>query len=124
MRPARTKTVLVVADPLVGETVRDVLSYLGVACVVAASSRDAVKELWRGVPALVLVDLDRDSRFLADEDAAALLVDVPVVALVEDGADYRGPRLSKPLRIDRLLETVERFCLSPQAGAVAVPVPG
>ena len=114
--------ILVVDDDAdIRDTLRDALEFEGYAVSVAANGRDAWETLRSpALPALILLDLMmpvmNGAEFLGLLRADDRLRKVPVVVVTALGsvaptvkAESQG-YLPKPLELERLLETVARYC--------------
>jgi CheY-like chemotaxis protein len=119
--------ILVVDDDVdIRDTLREALEFEGYSVSVAANGRDAWEALRsRALPALILLDLMmpvmNGAEFLGLLRADARLRTVPVVVVTALGsiaptvkAESQG-YLAKPLELERLLETVARYCTRSQA---------
>jgi two-component system chemotaxis response regulator CheY len=116
--PAR---ILVVDDDTaIRESLRDVLADAGYDVVAAADGRQALG-MMTPRPSLMLVDLmmpELDGWELIDElQRTAPLADIPICVL-SAMTSHAPPKvsavLSKPVDLDRLLETVERLLQQPK----------
>jgi two-component system, NtrC family, response regulator HydG len=113
-------TILVVDDdPGIRASLRDLLTSEGFEVRTAEDGQDALEQLdSMSVPSMILLDLRMPRldgwQFLARRDPASPAGRVPVVllsglAFIRDApgvADF----LSKPIRTDKLLDCVRRFC--------------
>jgi CheY-like chemotaxis protein len=114
--------ILVVDDDAdIRETLRDALEFEGYAVDVAANGRDAWESLRpEALPALILLDLMmpvmNGAEFLRLLRSDAQMKSVPVVVVTAFGASAGGVAaesqglLPKPLDLELLLRTVERYC--------------
>lgn len=122
MDTSRTHTILVVDDdPDIRESVADVLAIEGYRVATAANGLEALEYLRREpLPCLVLLDLSMPVcdgwTFCAEQQKDARIASVPVAilsALAHSHADtlqHTVARLGKPVKMDVLLETLERHC--------------
>jgi CheY-like chemotaxis protein len=121
--PTRCEVMVVEDDFSVRETLQELLEEEGFRVTPASNGREALDRL-RGVvrgPRLILLDLRMPVmdgwQFRAEMRADPLLSGIPVVVMSADTAlDQKCRDLSvagvlpKPVELDRLLETVHRFC--------------
>jgi len=116
------KTLLVVDDDTaIRESLADLLTDEGYAVVTAAHGGEALDRLRDGVrPCLILLDLMMPvmsgPEFYQAQQADPQLASIPVVIISADGnvrnkaQPYGGRYLSKPVKIDTVLDTIERYC--------------
>lgn len=108
-------------DRAVRETIQDVLEGDGFRVTQAANGREALDHLRRGLPRVILLDLMMpvmDGWQFRDElQRDPTYASIPVVVMSADaGLERKVARmeaaavLQKPVTLDRLLETVRRFC--------------
>lgn len=120
-RPKPPTVLVVDDDPAIRESVRDLLGSEGYDVRTATDGQDALEQLAKmEPPGLILLDLRMPRldgwQFLAQR-GEAIGLDVPVVLLsgmtfIRDApgvADF----LAKPIRPDKLLGCVRRFCKTP-----------
>lgn len=119
------KTVMIVDDDAgIRETLVDYLEDEGYAVVEAAHGQDAIVKL-RGlpevqVPCVILLDLMmpvmNGAQFFEEQQNDPLLSKIPVVVISADGnirekaQAFGGEYLRKPMKIDQVLDAVERHC--------------
>jgi CheY-like chemotaxis protein len=128
-RVAEECVVLIVDDdPDISETIAFLLDERGYRSERAANGKEALERLRRlPRPQLILLDLSMpvmDGReFRRRQLAAPELASIPVVvvtaasATANDHARMQTPGwLIKPIALDTLLHTVERYCLRPAQG--------
>lgn len=121
--PSRCQVMVIEDDFAVRETLQELLEEEGFQVTPASNGREALERL-RGVdagPRLILLDLRMPVMdgwaFRAEMQADPQLSGIPVVVMSADTAlDQKCQDLSvagvlpKPVELDRLLETVHRFC--------------
>jgi CheY-like chemotaxis protein len=115
--PAPDEVILVVEDERESrETLRELLEFEGYTVETAANGREALEILNRVEPCVVLLDLFMPvmdgwqvlERLRDDHRLAKLNVVVITSAVTNTPADV--PVLTKPLDLDRLMQTVEAAC--------------
>jgi CheY-like chemotaxis protein len=118
---ARPPVLVVDDDRDIRETLQELIEDEGFPAVVAKNGADALARMRERRPCLVILDLFMPvmdgAEFRRQQLADAALADVPVVvvsaaaSLDERVASMRPDGyLEKPLRLERLLEIVARFC--------------
>jgi CheY-like chemotaxis protein len=118
-----THLVLVVDDDSdIRETLSEVLRDEGYTVVTAADGRDALTKLRNemATPCVILLDLMMPVmtglQFYAEQQRDPSLAKIPVVVISADGnlhakaQAFGGEYLCKPVRIERVLDTLERHC--------------
>ncbi|NUQ76472.1 MAG: response regulator [Polyangiaceae bacterium] len=118
-----SKLVLVVDDdPDIRETVREILEEQGYRVVDAENGREALGRLRAGsMPDLILLDLSMPvmsgPEFCSEQQKDPKLSRIPVVVVTATGSpDQKVAKLPingllrKPVGLDELLGTVQRFC--------------
>jgi CheY-like chemotaxis protein len=122
------KLILVVEDDVdVARLLREVLEAEGYRTAVAGNGCEALDQLQKdGHPDLILLDMMMPVmdgwKFREEQRKLPALASIPVVIVTADG-DVRGKAASiqaaghvgKPLRIDSLLDEVERICGLPDS---------
>lgn len=124
--PGGGKPILLVDDNLdLQEALRDVLEEAGYATASARNGRKALEYLRsHDAPGVILLDImmpEMDGmQFRAEQLRDPALAEIPVVILSADGKlDQKLKELApagclrKPVQLDDLLDTVERFCGAP-----------
>jgi CheY-like chemotaxis protein len=126
---AQSGRILVIEDdPGTREAIQDALETEGYAVVTAIHGRDAFEQLRRmEPPCLILLDLMMPvmsgGEFLVALRATKELAHLPIVvvsAWPDEAEKIRGEIqgfVKKPIELDALCETVERFCLKRQDAA-------
>jgi CheY-like chemotaxis protein len=127
---APEKVVLVVDDDdMIRESLADLLSEEGYYVVTAMNGVEALEKL-RGSewprPNLILLDLMmpvmNGQQFFAQKQRDPDLTSIPVVVLSADpnvgkkALDFGGDFLSKPVRIETVLQAIERHCAEHPSG--------
>ncbi len=114
--------VLVVDDDAdIRETIEEILTSEGFAVDTARNGIEALERLRVGLPRLILLDLFMPGmdgiEFRRNQLADPMMAGVPtVVVSAADGLEHRVASLQlmgaleKPLHLDVLMQTVERFC--------------
>jgi CheY-like chemotaxis protein len=123
LHPHSSKLVLVVDDdPDIRETVREILEEQGYRVLDAENGLEALGRLRAGsMPDLILLDLSMPimggPEFCSERQKDPALSRIPVVVVTATGSpDQKVSRLlingllRKPVGLDELLGTVERFC--------------
>ena len=123
---AASQTVLVIDDDFdIRNVLSDVLGEAGFHVIAAADGLEALKLLrTRPLPGLILLDVRMPqmdgAAFRAEQSKDPALAKIPVVLLTADGkAESRHPdlgavaMLTKPVKIDDLVDTVSRHCGRP-----------
>ncbi len=117
-RSARGAVLVVDDEPAIVEVIRGVLEHEGFRVVTAANGAEALRELERRLPALVLLDMQMP---ILDGQAFVRAVrqrklDVPIVVMTAGSSAARWARelpveayLSKPFEIDGLVEVASRY---------------
>ena len=123
-RAACKHVVLVVDDdPGIRETLVDLLGDEGYQVVTAMNGVDALDKLnapSQARPCVILLDLTmpfmNGHQFFVEQQQNQALASIPVVVISADGALrkkaalFGGEYLSKPVRIERVLEAIARHC--------------
>jgi CheY-like chemotaxis protein len=126
-RAACNHVVLVVDDdPGIRETLVDLLGDEGYQVVTAMNGVDALDKLnapTQARPCVILLDLTmplmNGHQFFVEQQQNRALASIPVVVISADGALrkkaalFGGEYLSKPVRIERVLEAIARHCAAP-----------
>ncbi|HZH04311.1 MAG TPA: response regulator [Myxococcaceae bacterium] len=120
---APAKTVLIVDDDFdIRNVLSDVLEEAGYKVIAAADGGEALRHLrTRPLPGLILLDLLMPgmdgATFRAEQCKDPALSKIPVVLLTADGKVQEKHRsmgvvaaLKKPMHIDDLVNTVDRYC--------------
>jgi CheY-like chemotaxis protein len=114
--------VMIIDDDVdIRETIADLLEARGYRVIVSGDGAGAMAELKHGArPAVILLDLMMPglsgAEFRAQQLADAALAKIPVVVLsgargVDEAARQMGVEsLPKPVELDQLMRTVNRFC--------------
>jgi CheY-like chemotaxis protein len=119
-----TKTILLVEnDPDIREVILDILERRGYRTLAAEDGRDALHKLRVGAtrPCLILLDLTMPVmsgwEFMAEQASDPRIAGIPVVVMsaVANLDAHAGERtwaglLTKPVTLQRLLETVSLYC--------------
>jgi CheY-like chemotaxis protein len=131
------RTVLVVEDDReVRDAITEVLADFEYKALEAADGAEALKRLRDASirPCLILLDVMMPGMdgwaFRAEQEQDPAVKDIPVI-LLSAHTDVRSAAaemnvagfLAKPIAIDVLLETVERFCVLDKPGAAGGPAP-
>jgi CheY-like chemotaxis protein len=117
---AKRRIMVVDDDPGIGEAMADVLSDEGYAVQLARNGVEALRQLRDGErPAMILLDLMMPVMdgfgFRVEQSSDPVLKDIPVVVVTAGTLDDRVSSMScadvltKPIAIERLLETIERL---------------
>jgi CheY-like chemotaxis protein len=113
-----TEVLVVDDEPVIVEVIRGILEQQGFRVVTAANGAEALRELERQMPALVLLDmqmpiLDGQGFVRAVRERR---IEVPIVVMTAGSSAARWAKelpvnayLSKPFGIDRLVEVTSRF---------------
>ncbi|BDG09955.1 response regulator [Anaeromyxobacter paludicola] len=120
-RPASYDVLVVDDDADIRETVEEILSCEGFEVATARNGAEALERLRAGVPRLILLDLFMPVmdgvEFRRNQLADPALAGVPTVVIsAADALELRVSTLhltgalEKPLHLDVLMQTVERFC--------------
>ncbi|HZZ84148.1 MAG TPA: response regulator [Anaeromyxobacteraceae bacterium] len=120
-RPASFDVLIVDDDIDIRETVEEILSSEGFEVLTARNGAEALERLRDGLPRLILLDLFMPvmdgAEFRRNQLADPSLASVPTVVIsAADALEHRVAAmhltgaLEKPLHLDVLMETVERFC--------------
>jgi CheY-like chemotaxis protein len=118
------RVVLVVDDdPAIREALADLLGDEGYRVVTAMNGVEALDKLRapaQARPCVILLDLMmplmNGHQFFAEQQQDAALASIPIVVISADGgvrqkaASFGGEYLAKPVRIETVLEVVERHC--------------
>jgi CheY-like chemotaxis protein len=126
-QPVCERVVLVVDDdPGIREALADLLGEEGYHVVTAMNGVEALDKLREpslARPCVILLDLMmphmNGHQFFAEQQQDRELASIPIVVISADGAvrqkaaQFGGEFLSKPVRIERVLEAVERHCGAP-----------
>jgi CheY-like chemotaxis protein len=117
------RTVLVVDDDAtIRETLYDLLTDEGYTVYTGADGQDALKQLRQldKLPCLILLDLMMPvmsgQQFYAEQQRDPHLAPIPVCVISADATvqhkalAFGGEYLCKPMRFDRVMEVVERYC--------------
>ena len=121
------RVVLVVDDdPAIREALADLLGDEGYQVVTAMNGVEALDKLRAPLqrrPCVILLDLMmpymNGHQFFAEQQQDAALASIPIVVVSADAAvrqkaaSFGGGYLVKPVRIETVLEAVERHCASP-----------
>ena len=116
---ARARSVLVVDDDeMIQDSIREVLSDEGYDVVLAHNGVEALEKLRNGEqPFVILLDLMMPVmdgwQFRVEQKKDALLSKIPVIVITAAGSSVRGSIdadefMTKPVRLDDLLEAVRR----------------
>jgi CheY-like chemotaxis protein len=120
----KLREVLIVEDDLdIRETIAQILQDEGYRVRVAGNGREALERLREGAPppSVILLDLMMPImsgwQFRKEQEIDPKLSGIPVVVLTADGRIQEKARsiaasayLQKPIDLESLLDTVERFC--------------
>lgn len=131
---ARCQILVVEDDTGIRQTVLECLEFEGYAVREAASGPEALRELSRGLPSVVFLDMIMPGmsgqevlgRLRAQPETATL----PVVVMTAATPVLSGPvegataLLAKPFDLATLLEMAERFCGPPGQAPTPTPTPG
>jgi CheY-like chemotaxis protein len=123
-QPVCERVVLVVDDdPGIREALADLLGEEGYHVVTAMNgveALDKLREPSQARPCVILLDLMmphmNGHQFFAEQQQDRALASIPIVVISADGAvrqkaaQFGGEFLAKPVRIERVLEVVERHC--------------
>jgi CheY-like chemotaxis protein len=123
-QPVCERVVLVVDDdPGIREALADLLGEEGYHVVTAMNgveALDKLREPSQARPCVILLDLMmphmNGHQFFAEQQQDHELASIPIVVISADGAvrqkaaQFGGEFLSKPVRIERVLEVIERHC--------------
>jgi CheY-like chemotaxis protein len=123
-QPGCERVVLVVDDdPGIREALADLLGEEGYRVVTAMNgveALDKLREPSQARPCVILLDLMmphmNGHQFFAEQQQDVELASIPIVVISADGAirqkaaQFGGEFLAKPVRIERVLEVVERHC--------------
>jgi CheY-like chemotaxis protein len=118
------RVVLVVDDdPAIREALSDLLGDEGYQVVTAMNgveALDKLREPSQARPCVILLDLMmplmNGHQFFAEQQQDAALASIPIVVISADGgvrqkaSSFGGEYLAKPVRIETVLEVVERHC--------------
>ena len=128
--PAMVKTVLVVDDDeAIRETIKEVLQEQGFSVATARNGAEALAWLRASTaPALILLDLSMPmmdgQTFRQEQRKDPLLAPIPVIAISAAAGLAEKVRpmqidgyLRKPMALDDLISTVERYCTGVSPGA-------
>jgi CheY-like chemotaxis protein len=121
------RVVLVVDDdPAIREALADLLADEGYRVVTAMNgveALDKLREPSQARPCVILLDLMmphmNGHQFFAEQQQDRTLASIPIVVISADGAlrqkavAFGGEYLAKPVRIETVLEVVERHCAAP-----------
>ena len=121
VRPAAVSVLVVDDDRDIRETLEEILNYEGYSVATARHGADALEKARALRPSLILLDLFMPvmdgCEFRHHQRADPELAGIPVVVVsaahgLEDRVGELGVAevLEKPLKIDRLLEVVSRYC--------------
>lgn len=117
-RSSATEVLVVDDEPVIVEVIRGILEHEGFRVVTAANGAEALRELERRLPALVLLDMQMP---IVDGQAFVRAVrdrklNVPIVVMTAGSSAARWARelsvnayLSKPFDIDRLVEVTSLY---------------
>lgn len=119
-----SRVLVVEDDPLIRETLREILGDEGYRVVLARTGAEALALIQQDPPDLILLELNLTT--YRSEDVVRLLqswrVNIPVVAMSVspelppgDPALPIDGYLAKPFELDALLDVVGRFCSMPNA---------
>jgi CheY-like chemotaxis protein len=123
-QPQCERVVLVVDDdPSIRETLADLLSDEGYSVVTAINGVEALDKLRAPAqvrPCVILLDLMmplmNGQQFYAEQQRDAALASIPIVVISADrgvkqkAADFGGEYLAKPVRIEAVLQVIDRHC--------------
>ncbi len=123
-QPCCERVVLVVDDdPGIREALADLLGEEGYQVVTAMNgveALDKLREPSQARPCVILLDLMmphmNGHQFFAEQQQDRALASIPIVVISADGAvrqkaaQFGGEFLAKPVRIERVLEVIERHC--------------
>jgi CheY-like chemotaxis protein len=123
-QPVCERVVFVVDDdPAIRESLADLLADEGYSVVTAINGAEALDKLRRpsqARPCVILLDLMmplmNGQQFYAEQQQDARLASIPIVVISADGrvkqkaSAFGGEYLAKPVRIETVLEVVERHC--------------
>jgi CheY-like chemotaxis protein len=128
--PTRVNTVLVVDDDeAIRETIQEVLQEQGFSVATARNGAEALAWLRASsAPALILLDLSMPmmdgQTFRQEQRKDPLLAPIPVIAISAAAGLAEKVRpmqidgyLRKPMALDDLISTVERYCTGVSPGA-------
>jgi CheY-like chemotaxis protein len=125
MKPASCNHVVLVVDDdaSIRETLVDLLADEGYRVVTAMNGVEALDKLSepsQARPCVILLDLTmplmNGHQFFVEQQQDRALASIPVVVISADGAVrnkaalFGGEYLSKPVRIERVLEAIGRHC--------------
>lgn len=116
-----TKPILVVDDDLdILETLKRLLGDSGYSVICASSVQEALTELDRVTPCLILLDLMMPERngwdFRVEQQRRFELANIPVVVMTASATApssiFASAFLRKPLDLQELRDTIDRLCKS------------
>jgi CheY-like chemotaxis protein len=123
MRTCERLVLVVDDDTAIRESVADFLSDEGYHVLTASNGQDALALLRHsaGRPCVILLDLMMPimsgAEFYTELEADSALASIPVVVISADGnvrqkaRAFGGEYLAKPIRIETVLDTVQRHCV-------------
>ncbi|HEX2571426.1 MAG TPA: response regulator [Polyangia bacterium] len=124
-RPTRVSVLVADDDDDIRDSIKEVLEDEGYTVVVAAHGEEALEQLTRVRPQLILLDLSmpvmNGQEFRKAQLADAALKEIPVVVLSAAGRMQEkaagmdaADLVAKPIKLEKLLLVVRRFCGDPE----------
>jgi CheY-like chemotaxis protein len=121
--PCERLILVVDDDAAIRESLADVLADEGYSVITATNGIDALEKLraqGKARPCVILLDLMmplmNGQQFYAEQQLDPLLASIPVVVISADSnvkqkaVPFGGEYLAKPVRVETVLDVVERFC--------------